>query len=77
MNLLSARLTGDQEVAGFTPTFFCGDLIMKYFYRHSLPSTDSRKAGISLPVSKNKYLKGHRLFQNVLIFSEELLRSIW
>ena len=30
-----ARPTGDQEVAGSTPagsaTFFCGDLIMKYF----------------------------------------------
>ena len=32
---LDARLTGDQEVAGSTPTrsatFFRGDLIMKYF----------------------------------------------
>ena len=29
------RMTGDQEVAGLTPagsvTFFCGDLILKYF----------------------------------------------
>ena len=34
---LDARLTDDQEVAGSTParseTFFCGNLIMKYFLR--------------------------------------------
>ena len=32
---LDARLTGDQEAVGWIPTglatFFCGDLIMKYF----------------------------------------------
>ena len=32
---LDARPAGDQKVAGWTPTrsatFFCGDLIMKYF----------------------------------------------
>ena len=32
---LDAHPTGDQEVAGLTPagsaTFFCGDLVMKYF----------------------------------------------
>ena len=36
-----ARPTGDQEVAGSTPagsaTFFCGDLIMKYFLRSFSP----------------------------------------
>ena len=39
---LDARQTGDQEVAGSTPagsaTFFCGDLIMKYFLRLFSPS---------------------------------------
>ena len=35
MAQLDARLTDDQEAVGSTPagsaTFFCGDLIMKYF----------------------------------------------
>ena len=51
MAQLDARLTGDQEVAGLTPirsaTFFRGDLIMKFFYSHSLPSADSRGAVVS------------------------------
>ena len=38
---LNARPTGDQEVAGSTPTgsatFFRGDLIMKYFLRSFSP----------------------------------------
>ena len=38
---LDAHLTGDQEVAGSIPagsaTFFCGDLIMKYFLRSFSP----------------------------------------
>ena len=33
--------TGDQEVAGLTPagsaTFFCGDMIIKYFLRSFSP----------------------------------------
>ena len=48
MAQLNAHLTGDQEVADSTPagsaTFFPGYLIMKYFYGHSLPTTDSRRA---------------------------------
>ena len=48
---MDARSTGDQEVAGSTPagsaTFFRGDLIMKYFYSHFLPSADSRGAVVS------------------------------
>ena len=48
---LDARPTGDQEVADSTPagsaTFFRGDLIMKYFYSHSLPSADPRRAVVS------------------------------
>ena len=36
-----AHPTGDQEVVGSTPagsaTFFCGDLIMKYFLRSFSP----------------------------------------
>ena len=47
MAQLAAPLTGDQEVAGFTPTgsasFFRGDLIMKYFLQSFSP-TDSRGA---------------------------------
>ena len=46
-----ARPTGDQEVAGSTRaesvTFFRGDLIMKYFYGHSLPSAGSRRAVVN------------------------------
>ena len=46
------RLTGDQAVAGSTPTgsatFFGGDLIMKYFLRSfSLPFADSRRRVVS------------------------------
>ena len=45
---LDARPTGDQEIAGSIParsaTFFRGNLIMKYFLRHSLPSADTRRA---------------------------------
>ena len=41
---LDAHLTDDQEVAG-SPT---AGLIMKYFYGHSLPSADSRKAFVSV-----------------------------
>ena len=48
---LDARLTGDQEVAGWTPTrlaaFFRGDWSWNIFYGHSLPSTDSRRAVVS------------------------------
>ena len=48
---LDVLLTGDQEVAGSTrdgsATFFRGDLIMKYFYGHSLTSVDSRRAVVS------------------------------
>ena len=49
---LDARPTGDQEVAGSTPagssTLFRRDLIMKYFYGHSLPSTDSKRTAVSV-----------------------------
>ena len=45
---LDARPTGDQEIAGSIPrrvgNILCGNLIMKYFYGHSLPSADSRRA---------------------------------
>ena len=48
---LDARPTGGQEVAGSSPagsaTFFRGDLIMKFFYGHSLPSADSSRAVVS------------------------------
>ena len=49
---LDARWTGDEKVAGSIPaelaTIFHGDLIMKYFfYGHSLPSADLRRAVIS------------------------------
>ena len=37
-----ARPTGDQEVVG-SATFFYGD----FFYGHSLPSADSRRAVVS------------------------------
>ena len=44
---LDACLTGDQEVAGFTPagsaTFFPGDLIMKYLLWSFSPSIDSKR----------------------------------
>ena len=45
------RPTGDQEVAGSTPsrsaTFFRGDWSWNIFYGHSLPSADSRRAVVS------------------------------
>ena len=45
------RPTGDQEVAGSTPAkvgnILSWRLIMKYFYGHSLPSADSRRAVVS------------------------------
>ena len=45
------RPTGDQEVAGSTPAevgnILSWRLIMKYFYGHSLPSPDSRRAVVS------------------------------
>ena len=45
------RPTGDQEVAGSTPAKVDNipswRLIMKYFYGHSLPSADSRRAVVS------------------------------
>ena len=48
---LDARPTGDQEVAGSTPAeagnILSWRLIMKYFYSHSLPSADSRRAIVS------------------------------
>ena len=48
---LDARPTGDQEVAGPTPTgsatFFRGDWSWNIFYGHSLPSADSRRAIVS------------------------------
>ena len=47
---LDVHLTGGQEVVGSTPaglaTFFCRDLIMKYFLG-SFPSADSRRALVS------------------------------
>ena len=43
--------TGDQEVAGSTPTwsatFFHGDWYRNIFYGHSLPSADSRRTVVS------------------------------
>ena len=51
MAQLDARPTDDQEVACSTSagpaTFFRGDLIIKYFYGHSFPSADSRRAVVS------------------------------
>ena len=48
---LDARPTGNQEVAGSTPAeignILSWRLIMKYFYGHSLPSADSRRAAVS------------------------------
>ena len=46
---LDARPTGNQEVVGSTgsATFCRGDSIMKYFYRHSFSSVDSRWAVVS------------------------------
>ena len=48
---LDALPTGDQEVAGSTPTgsatFFCGDMMVKYFLRSFSPSADSRWEGVS------------------------------
>ena len=48
---LDAHPTGDQEVAGLTPagsaTFFCGDLVMKYFLWSFSHYADSRRAGVS------------------------------
>ena len=48
---LDACPTGDQEVVDSTragsATFFCGDWSWNIFNRHSLPSTDSRKAVVS------------------------------
>ena len=45
------RPTGDQEVAGSTPTeignIFHGDWSWNIFYGHSLPSADSRRAVVS------------------------------
>ena len=45
------RPTGDQEVAGSTPAevgnILSWRLIVKYFYGHSLPSADSRRAVVS------------------------------
>ena len=58
---LDARPTNDQEVASLTPTgsatFFHGDLIMKYFLCHSLPSADSRRAVVSF-WQKNVHITG-------------------
>ena len=51
MAQLDAHSTGDQEVAGSTPTgsatFFRGDLRLNIFYDPSLPSADSRRAVVS------------------------------
>ena len=48
---LDARLTGGQEVAGSAAAEFGNilswRLIMKYFLRHSLSSSDSRRAVVS------------------------------
>ena len=48
---LDARPSGDQEVAGSSPTevgnFFRGDWSWNIFYGHSLPSADSRRAVVS------------------------------
>ena len=64
MTQLDALPTGNQEVAGSTPngsaTFFRGDLIMKYFYGPSLPSTDSRGAVVSF-WQKNVHNTGYPL----------------
>ena len=50
MAQLDVRPTGDKEVVGSTPTrsatFFCGDLIMKYFLWSFSPA-DSRRAVVS------------------------------
>ena len=46
-----AHPTGDQEVAGSIPAGYGNilpwRLIMKYFYGHSLPSADARRAVLS------------------------------
>ena len=51
MAQLDACLSGDQEIASLTlavlATFFCGDLMMKYFLR-SFPFPDSRRAVVSV-----------------------------
>ena len=43
--------TGDEEVAGSIPvgsaTFFCGNLVMKYFLWSISPFTDARRAVVS------------------------------
>ena len=48
---LDARQTGDQEVASSiiagSATFFRWDWSLKFFYGHSLPSADSRRAIVS------------------------------
>ena len=48
---LAASLTGDQEVADLSPTWY-GSILswkyMKYFFGHSLPSADSSSAVVSL-----------------------------
>ena len=50
MARLNARSTGDQEVAGSVPAesaTVIHEIDHKYFYGHSLPCTDSRRAVVS------------------------------
>ena len=48
MALLDARLSGDQKFAGSSPTGWVTFFVeIRFFYGHSLPSADSRRAVVS------------------------------
>ena len=76
MAQLDACLTGDQEVVGSTPTgsatVFREYLIMKYFYDHSLPSADSRRAVVSF-WWKNVHNTGY-LLRGLSLLSKSVVR---